>query len=196
MEATQRNPMDRLQTPKEWLRFVRNGAILTLVVAVVLFWNSPHTAEEISVAIAVPLIIFNCVPFILVAVLREVSALFPKAPQESLPFQPLDIKTVSSKQRMRAYALVGSLIFTMVCFFAGLAIFFASFTYAYLYIPWAVIPARHLSYLLLGVSILPFVALVSFLAGMHYSAGFRNSAVLHWIFAKAAHPGTYWPTTA
>jgi hypothetical protein len=192
--------MGRLQTHREWLKFTRNGAIVGLVAALLFFWNSPHTAEEISVTIALPLIIFNCTPFVLTGIASVVSMWFPKvSPQKRLSFPdkpPVNIKDLPLKQRLAGYAILGTLIVMLMCFFAGIAIFLATFAYPHFYVPWAVTPARHLAYLLVGVSVFPIVAVMSFLAGLRYSGKFRDSAIFYWISARTTHPLSYWPTAA
>jgi len=134
--------MDHLETPKEWLNFIRNGAIVALVAALLFFWASPHSAEEISVTIALPLIIFNCIPFVLMGIASAVSKWFPKAsPQEPLPFRsrpPVDTKDLPLKHRLVGYATLGILIVMLSSFFAGIAILLASFAYPYFDVSWAV----------------------------------------------------------
>src|ERR1700691_180461 len=176
---SQQNPASRLQTPNEWLRFARNGAIVALVASIALFWNSPHPAEEISAAIAVPLIIFNCIPIFIVGIADIISRLRPKPHQESLPFEDHRANTAALPIK---YRLAGYIIITIIVgFFVGAAILLASFTYASLNIEWAVQPARYLSFFLLGASALPIIAAVSFLSGIYYQTRFRKSGVLQWL---------------
>ena len=165
--------MDHLYTPKEWLKFIRSGAIVALVASLLLFRDSPHTASEISVAIAVPLIIFNCMPLVLMGIL----------------------KAMPRKTRLVAFGIIGILVIVIIGFFAAVSILLASFAYAALSIPWAITPARHLSYILLAISALPIIAAISFLAGI-YSRRLRDSALLRFVSVKARQPSTYWPTMA
>jgi len=185
--------MNPLQTFSEWLRFFRNGTIVGLGLAVLLFWNSPHAADEIVVAVTVPLILFNCMPIVVSGILKIISELLPKSPQESLPLQaqPMNTEAVPFKYRLILYGIIG----IMVSFCAGVAILLASFTYAFSLVPWAIQPARGLSYLLLGICTFPIIAVASFIAGTYYSAKLRNTAILHWISSRATRPLTYWPTT-
>ena len=189
----ERNPASRLQTPSEWLRFARNGVVVALVASIAFFWNSPHPPEEIAVAIAVPLIIFNCIPIFFLGIADIISRLRSKSNQKSLPFEDQRTNTTAlpGKYRLAAYAIIG----IIVSFFVGIAIFLASFTYTSLDVNWAVQPARYLSFLLLGVSALPIIAASSFLSGIYYQAKFRKSGILSWLSVKVSHPFTYWPTT-
>jgi hypothetical protein len=194
MAATKDTPLDRLQTFREWLKFTRNGLIVSFLVGLVLFWNSSHSADEISVAIAIPLIIFNCIPF----VLHSLSALLPEPPQKPLPLkiEPVDFKNLPRHRRIRALMSAGIVIFMIICLFGGCAIFIASFTYPYFGVPWAVMPARYLSYVMFGFTALPVVAVLSFIAGMAYTGKVRDSATALWIYLRAIRPLTHWPTYA
>jgi hypothetical protein len=187
------NPMNHLYSFTDSVKFLRNGAIVAAIASILLFWNSPHQAGEIATAIVVPLVIFNCIPIFLLGILDFVSRLRPNTVQKPLPLenQRTNTNALPLKYRMAAYGIVGM----FVGFFAGIAIFLASFTYSSFGIPWAEQPARHLSYLLLGVSALPIVVAISFFAGIYYQAKFRNSGMLQWLSVKARHPFTYWPTT-
>ncbi len=84
----------------------------------------------------------------------------------------------------------------IILLFGGVAIFFASFTYGYLGIPWAAGPARQLSFLLVGVSLLPVLTVASFLAGMVWTGKIRDSALALWIYLEALRPLSHWPTFA
>ena len=194
MSTTTEPALDRLQTFREWLIFFRNGLIVAFVAVLIFFWNSPHSADEISVAIAVPLIIFNCIPF----VLRGLSALLPEPPPKALTLkiEPLDFKRLPRQKRNRALMTTGSVIFMIICFFAGCAIFVASFTYPYFGISWAVLPARYLSYVMFGFTALPVVAVLSFIAGMAYTGKLRDSSTALWIYLRMIRPLTHWPTYA
>jgi hypothetical protein len=181
--------------PKDWIKFVRNGAILAFVVAVLLFRNSPHTSDEIALTIVIPLVIFNCIPFITVAIVETVQQLRPRAPQKPLPFPQsptVQTEAVPLKYRLILYALIGMI----VSFGAGFAILLASFAYPSFSVAWAARPARYLSYVLLGISILPIVALLSFVAGNYYQGRLRNSGSFHWFSRRVARPINYWPTSA
>lgn len=198
MATTSRAPINRLQTFREWLIFSRNGLVFALIVGMVLFWNSPHSADQISVTIAVPLIIFNCIPFVLPGLSAGVRLLLPESPQKALPLntQPVELKTLSPKERISVLITIGTVVAMIVCFFAGGAIFAASFTYRYFGVAWAVTPAQHLAYLLFGVTALPLVAVLSFVAGMAYTGRVRDSATALWIYLKTIRPLTHWPTYA
>ena len=191
---------NRLQTLEEWFKFVRNGAIVGLVAALLFFWNSRHTAEEISVAIALPLIIFNCIPVVLAGIANIFSRHFRKpVQQEPLPFPDkptVNIKDLPLKHRLLGYAVVGTLVVMLICFLAGIAIFLASIAYPYFGVSRAALPARHLAYLVLAISVLPIVVLASFAAGLYCSGRFRDSAIFRWISSKAARPLDYWPNPA
>jgi hypothetical protein len=194
MAAKHETNMNRLNSFEEWIKFVRNGAIVALVVAILLFRNSPHDPEEIALTIVIPLVIFNCIPFILVGILDSIRRLRPQIPQQSLPLSqspPVQTKAVPLKYRLFAYALIG----TIIGFSAGLAILLGSFAYDSFYVSWAIVPARHLSYALLGISILPIVALLSFVAGNYYQGKLRGSGLFHWVSRTVTHPLNYWPTT-
>ncbi len=200
MSPPRQNPMDHLQSPKELFIFVRNGAIVAFVPTVLLFWDSPHTAQEISVAIAVPLIIFNCIPFLFAGLVKGivviVSIWFPRNPTPELPFPTSTITSISDlppKQQMIVRIALRVVLGMVICFFAGIAILLASLAYDSLSIPWAIAPAHYLAYLLLGISVFPIVACFSFLAGAYYAGQFRNRAGA---FARAVDPLAHWPTTA
>ena len=198
MATTNQSPIDRLQTFSEWLKFTRNGLIFAFVAGLLLFWNSPHSADQISVAIAVPLIVFNCIPFVLLGVFAALSPLLPEPPQKSLPFtiEAVDFKNVPRKQR--AYSLIARwvVVFMIICFFGGCAVFVASVTYPYFGVPWATAPARQLSSIMFGITALPVVAVLSFVAGMAYTGKLRDSAIALWIYLKTIRPFTHWPTYA
>jgi hypothetical protein len=195
MVARQATALDKRQTLSEWLVFFRNGLIVTFVAALVLFWNSPHSADEISVTIAVPLIIFNCIPF----VLQALSPFLPQPPQKDLPLPPVravDFRTLPAGKRRNALLVIVAIVSMIICFFGGGAIFAASFTYKYLGVSWAVTPARQLSYLMFALTSLPVVAVISFIAGMVYTGKIRNSALAALIYLKALRPLSHWPTFA
>lgn len=190
--------MNHLQTLKEWWRFTRNGAIFGLLVALFFFWGSSHSADEIAVSIAIPLILFNCMPLILTVIARLISAILPPPRQESLPLDspPVDIKTLPAKQRVKAYLLVWTVIAMILCFFGSLALLAASYAYPTFDIAWAAHPARILSVVLFAISVVPIVATLSFVAGMSYTGKIRDSAVAIWIYLRTIHPLRHWPTTA
>jgi hypothetical protein len=187
--------IDRLQTFREWLKFARNGAILALIISLILFWNSPHTADEISITIAVPLIIFNCIPFLLKGLFATIADLIPPSPQEPLPFKPtVDLKALPRKRRISIAIIAGSVVFMIVCFFGGCAIFLASFGYPYFDVAWAVQPARHLSYVLFALTAIPVVAVLAFVAGMAYTGKILDSATALVIYLRTIRPLAHWPT--
>jgi hypothetical protein len=171
---------------------------LAFGVALILFYNSPHSADEISVAIAVPLIIFNCIPFALRGLSAALSTFLPESPQKSLPLKtgPVDFKALPREKRISVLVIAGIVIFMIICFFVGCAIFVASFTYPYFGVPWAVTPARHLSYIMFETTALPVVAVLSFVAGMAYTGKIFDSALALWIYLKTIRPLTHWPTYA
>jgi hypothetical protein len=194
MPVKRATALNRRQNVKEWLVFFRNGLTIAFVAAVVLFWDSPHSADEIAVTIAVPLIIFNCIPFFL----QSLATLLPQPPQNNLSLaevQLKDFKTLPGESRRNAPAIV-AIISMIICFFGSGAIFLASFTYSYFGVSWAVTPARHLSYLLFALTSLPVVAVISFVAGMVYSGKIRNSALAALVYLKALQPLSHWPTFA
>jgi hypothetical protein len=194
MATKQTRPTDRVETLEKIIKFARNGCIVAFVVAILLFRNSPHDSEEIALTILIPLVIFNCIPFIVVGIVDSVRRLRPKISQEPLHFSqspPVQTKALPLKDRFIAYALV----VVILSFFAGIAILLASFTYASFYVSWAITSAQHISYVLLGVSILPVVALLSFVAGSRYQGKLRNSGLFHWVSRRVTHPVSYWPTT-
>jgi hypothetical protein len=185
----------RLTPLEDWIKFVRNGAIVASVVAILFFRHSPHNSEEITVTILIPLTIFNCIPLITVAVVETVGRFRPQVPQKPLPFPespPVQTGAVPLKHRLMFYAFIG----IIVSFGAGLAILVGSFTYPSFFVAWAVRPARHLSYVLLGISILPIVAVSSFVAGNYYQGKLRNSGSFHWLSRRVSRPISYWPTAA
>ncbi len=197
MDAPTETKIERLLTPSEWLKFVRNGAGFALCVGAILFWRSPHPADQIVVTIAVPLIIFNCIPFVLLGMGAAVSAiavkLFPE-PQQQLPLHPQKIDTlaVPLKYRLLAYTFIGALL----VFFAGIAVLLASCTYNFFAVHWAVRPARLLAYIMLAPSLLAVIFAIGFIVGVYYSSNFRNSGSIYWVSRKATRPSTYWPTAA
>lgn len=173
------NPFGRLRSFGELLAFLRNGAIVGAVASILLFWNSPHQAGEIALAIVLPLCIFNCLPFLLRGGFVTLSRLIPRTPQESLPFKPsaAETKAIPLQYRLITYALLAMI----GSFIAGLTIWLASFTYSSFDIPWAIYPARHLADALMGISVLPVVAFLSFLMGAYCHGKFRS---LPWVSRK------------
>jgi hypothetical protein len=192
MVATQATQLERLQTTREWLAFFRNGLIAAFVAAILLFWNSSHSAEQITVAIVVPLIIFNCIPFFL----HALAPLLPQPPQRNLPLPAVEPKALPPNRRRNALLAIGIIVSMIICLFGGAAIFLASFTYDYFGIPWATNPARDLALLLVSLSILPIVAVASFIAGMVWTGKIRDSGLALWIYIKALRPLSHWPTFA
>jgi len=190
--------MTRLTTLREWLVFTRNGTIVGFVAALLFFWGSPHSADGIAIAIALPLILFNCIPIVLLTIGALISALLPPPPQNSLQFgpQPVDIESLPFKQRMKTYFIVWTVLATFLCFFAAVALLVSSFIYPSLGLSWVSAPARKLSLLLFAVSLLPIVGTLSFVAGMNYTGKLRDSAVAMWIYLKTIHPVRHWPTIA
>ena len=190
MDAAKGTVLDRRQTPKEWLIFFRNGLIVAFVVALLLFWDSPHSADEISVSIAVPLIIFNLVPVIL----HSLSPFLPQPPQRQLP--AVDFVTLPPTRRRNALIALTTVVLMMIFFFGGCAIFLGSFTYPYLGVDWAIGPARHIAFWMFAISALPVVAFVSFIAGMIYSGKIRDNVTALWLYLKWIRPLSHWPTHA
>ena len=185
--------MDRPHTSRENFKFFYRGIPVAFAASICLFWNSTHNADEIIVAIATPLLIFNFIP-ILLNTATALTAQRKKLPQQSLPFrEPMSqTRAVPFRYKLVAYGLIG----VVLSFFAGLSILLASVTYSFFEIPWASIPARHLAYILLGASAVPMLVACSFLAGVYYSGKFRNNSNASWLSYKASHPFRYWPTTA
>lgn len=139
----------------------------------------PTKRGEIATAILIPLVIFNCTPLAVMAVSAAASHLFSRTPQEPLPFKPqiMETKAIPLKYRLITYALIAIIL----SFVAGSAIWLGSFAYASLYIPWAILPARRISHLIIGISVLPMVALFSFYLGVYCHGKFRS---LPWISLK------------
>jgi hypothetical protein len=189
--------MDRLHTPSDWWKFTRNGVVVVSVVAIPFCWLSSHSADEIAVVIGTPLIIFNCVPFLLSA-LFSITARFLPEPAEPLPPPPTTQPFNALPTRRRIIMLSMTIIIggMFICFSAGGAILVASFAYSALDVSWAVLPARHLAFWLLAFSALPIVALVSFIIGIYYAGKMRSGVTLALISAQTRHPRTYWPTAA
>jgi hypothetical protein len=199
--AATRQPLsiDRIQTFKEWLKFARNGAILALVMGLILFWNSPHTADEISVAIAIPLIIFNCIPFLVRGLAATIADSIPSSPQEPLPFKTeptIDLNALPRQRRMQIAIIAGAVVFMIVCLFAGCAIFLASFSYSYFDVAWAVIPARRLAYIMFAITAIPVAGVLGFVAGMAYTGKILDSAIALVIYLRTIRPLAHWPTYA
>ncbi|MDO8431387.1 MAG: hypothetical protein Q7S58_03155 [Candidatus Binatus sp.] len=190
--------MDHLQTFKDWLRFVRNGAIATIVVILLFFWNSPHSAQEIAVVIALPLIIFNAFPILITGLVDIFQRFVPKTQQQSFPFTPTPVEkpTFTRKQRIIGWFIIGTLIVMVVSFCAGISILIASSCYHSLNVAWAIIPARYVSYTLIGISILPIVAIVFLYIGLRYSAWFRDNGSFPSASALIKRPINHWPTSA
>lgn len=189
--------MDHLYTPKDWWKFTRNGVIVVTAVAIPFFWNSPHSADEIAVVIGTPLILFNCAPFLISAFFSVASKFLPK-PTEPLPPVPEQppFKTLPLKTQIIVLTVGGIIVGMFICFSAGGAILMASFAYPALNVGWAVLPARHLAFWLLGLSILPIVAVTGFVIGIHYAGRMRNGMTLALISAQTQKTRTYWPTAA
>jgi hypothetical protein len=184
--------MGQLQTFNDWLKFVRNGAFVGIGAGVVLFWNSAHSADEITVTIAVPLIIFNCMPVIISGVIALIAVLRPQ-PQQELPLQvqPTSTRAIPLKYRLLAYGIIA----VFIGFLVALAIFLASLTYKFFEVPWAIHPARELSYILFALSSSGILFIVGFFAGVYTSHRFRTSAFSEWFFHKLSHPLALWPTS-
>lgn len=196
--AQNRASLNRRKVFREWLTFIRDGAILAAVVAVVLFWHSSHSADEIAVTIAIPLIIFNCIPVLFVGVSETIKMWLPKSPQEELPLpvQPIDPRTLPPRQRLIVYAGLVILVVTIVSFFGSLAILAASFTYGYFSVSWAIAPARLIALVMLLVSIVPVVAILSFVAGIHYTGRLQMSISAVVTLLMDLHPLKYWPSAS
>lgn len=188
--------MDRLYTPNDWWKFTRNGVVVVAAVAIPLFWNSPHSADEIAVVVGTPLILFNCAPFLLSAFFSVIAKFLPKS--EALPppptTQPFD--TLPLRRRIIVRSIIGMIIAMFVCFSAGGAVLAASFAYSALGVGWAIVPARHLAFWLLGLSILPIATITGFIIGTYYAGKVRNGVMLALITAQTQKPRSYWPTAA
>ena len=186
--------MNRTRTFSDGLRFTRNAFLIAFAAGVLLFWNSPRPADEITVVIAVPLIIFTCLPILLAALARVLGVFLPE-PAQAFGMH-MDIDKLPARQPLSARLALGAIVAVLVCFLGACATLLASFTYPYFEVAWAVIPARQLSYLLFGTTALPLVAVFSFFAGMAYTGRVHDSATAAWIYLKAMHLFRHWPTYA
>jgi len=179
----------------DWLKLTRNGAVIAATASVLFFLNSPHDAEAIAVAIATPLVIFNCTPVLARLLLEWLATRLSKGPQFSQPVPA--IESFPRHIRIVAYAVLGTALVMMLCFLAGISILLGTFVYPTLGASWAVEPARWLSFTLLLCSGLPILGSVCFLAGIHYSSDLLSSAAFSLISSRALRdPLKYWPTAA
>src|SRR5689334_7521112 len=116
--------MNRLQSLQEWTKFFRNGLIVAGAAVCLFFWNSTHSADEISVAVALPLIIFNCIPFLIRGVASILQSLQEPSQRElPLSYESPDIHEFPKEKRDLALAVAYTVLGTILGFFASIAIF-------------------------------------------------------------------------
>lgn len=177
------------------MKYFRNGLILAVVAVALLYSNSPHSADEIAVSIAIPLLIFNCTPFLLIG-LAAVFRSFGASPQADLPLPTKSPAFVNlpPREKIKTFAIVSVVVAMFVAFFASIAIFLGTFLYGYFGIPWAIYPGRELALAIFAITILPFVGVSSFIAGMRYTGRLWNSVIALTIYLKTIGPFDYWPT--
>jgi len=183
--------MNRLKSiGEEWAKFALRGTLLIASVTLLFFWNSPHSIEDISLAIAIPLIISNCFPALLgwpfSYIRRPEPSVAPAKPFNSLP----------AKTRIILIAVLAFIGIVILSFIAGLSIWLATFAYRDLGITWAITPARHLSRELLLVSVGPVLVVASFVAGVYCSLRIRRSTLWDSFFYKTTKTLREWPKTA
>lgn len=195
-----RPEFDHLRGVRAWLRFALRAIALAAVLSVIFFWNSEHSAQEIAVVVATPLIIFNCLPVLIAGVASTMFAYARENRQGELPFAspPVDIKALGFEMRFLSYVLVGGVAVTSFAFLGSFAVYFASLLYGFLDVSWATTPARHLAYELLLIGVLPTTMLLSFLAGLVLagrSSKFSTNTVLSLTFDTASRIRD-WPRAA
>ncbi len=182
--------MDQLKSSAEkWTKFALRGTALIAAVTAVFFWNSSHSVEDISLGIAVPLIISNCLPAFLIWPLSYIPQ-----PQEGSVAKPFS----SLPARARIIVIIAGIFLGLVIlgFVAGLSILLASYVYQGLGIVWAVAPARHLARSLLLVSAFPLVMSAGFVSGVYCSLRIRQSAIWDSLFSTTTKTLREWPKAA
>jgi hypothetical protein len=184
--------MNRLYTPKEWLLFLRNGAVVATTAAVPLCWYTARSADEIAVVIATPLLLYNTILFLVPAAFSSIICWFAGPAVQQPPAASAHLNNYPLRTRVLLHAAVGSIVTVIFCFGSGVSIFVASYAYPALHVAWAVHPAHVLSEWMVGLSTLPLVALIGFLAGGHYTG--RLWVAL--ISSRILKLENYWPTAA
>jgi hypothetical protein len=134
-----------------------------------------HSVQEVAIALALPMILFDTVvPYIVFSLLCAIPLNNTQPQQQVLPF-----KAYPRRDRIIAISTLTLFIGVFFFFLAALSLATAAFLYPLLGIDWAVQPVRHLALWFLASALTPAIIIGAYLAGIvtaRYSRNVRELA--------------------